>query len=662
MAWTDPSTAENQPGSGKWRDAETRSLPAWPALGQPGWAETQEQDGPVRGRSAEISIGKTSTFSIAGGKAAKLEVFTLTLGGETIELLPLKTWIQLDRYKWTIRGKLPAEPPGLEIALDHIKMAGETVGFNDPQGPEKLGRLFNDWLFFERETLELARKKAHPQPMWTAPNPSAQAPPPPLRFRVEVDKRGQVHVHCVQGKDTLASIGLSVAGFSSLFRQGLMRKPRTLVTGALHDWVEVDGVLYSFEKGGNDAAGLEQALNARYVPVSSSGPAKEVVIFVNAASSTGFDIQFPVMVGGVPDRHRHHLNEESLELLQDPEHCGLLNREVIIRLTPPSLVFKQKTPDGGEQHFPWRQENVVSFTDEEGHQTTIPLTQPLNLMQLSAAELTAVFNHPAINRHTQAVSPSFLASEPQPKPVVPDPVTHPQPLDLSPTPPCGHEAIPGIHKPGARRSEPDPAAPAAATEPSHKPVESSRPLPNLWLKGILYQPMLEHKWLACLTYSRMAERFGNSTEGKFGPGACWFISLGALEDISAPLFRGIFLTEKGSLGFLNEGHMARFCSGVAFVGTQSSAFEGIQIDLVAVGLRSPECVVFIVSDDYLAKFAVPETTMTEVLNGLQEHGAILMSVAETLASLEPVEIVWIVPQNQPDPKDPEALELTRLPS
>ena len=74
-------------------------------------------------------------------------------------------------------------------------------------------------------------------------------------------------------------------------------------------------------------------------------------------------------------------------------------------------------------------------------------------------------------------------------------------------------------------------------------------MPNLWLKEILAQPALPPDWFSVLAYSKMAERFGNSNEGKFGPCECWFISLGESEDIADPAFMGIFITEKGSLGF-----------------------------------------------------------------------------------------------------------------
>ena len=58
----------------------------------------------------------------------------MTLGGETIELLPLRNWSQLDVYKWGPRGKLPGTPAGLEITFDHVKVTGETVLISDPEG------------------------------------------------------------------------------------------------------------------------------------------------------------------------------------------------------------------------------------------------------------------------------------------------------------------------------------------------------------------------------------------------------------------------------------------------------------------------------------------------------------------------------------------------
>ena len=209
---------------------------------------------------------------------------------------------------------------------------------------------------------------------------------------------------------------------------------------------------------------------------------------------------------------------------------------------------------------------------------------------------------------------------------------------------------------------PDSAPKPAAAGTGLKPVEVATPLPNLWLAEVLAQPAHHHEWFACLAYRKMAEWFGNSGQGEFGPCDCWFISLGESEDIADPAFKGIFITEKGSLGFLNEGQMARFYHRIAFVGPQQSALEGIQVDLVAVGLDARQRLVFILSDNYRAQFGVQQATVTEVLNRLSESGAVIMSVRETLASPEPLEVVWTVPAAQPDPSSPEAQENRRAPA
>ena len=670
MNWTNSPAAENGPGHSGRPGEEIYLFPGPPAPHQPSQAAAHPESSLAPGKPLEIRISKCLAFAAVGGNATELEVFTLTMGGETIELLPLKNWSQLDHYKWAVRGKLPAEPAGLEIAPDHVKLTGGTVAIKDPAGCVKLEHLFNDWLRFERETLALARKKAHPQPLPTALEPSAQPGSQRLRFRVEVDKRAQVHIHCVQGKETLASVGLSIAGFSSLHQQGLMRKPHALATGALHDWVELDGELCSFEKGRSDAARLEQILNERYVPEAAVGRGKEVVVFQNTASPTGFDIQFPVMVGGMPDNHRHQLNDHSLELLQDADHCGLLRKGIIIKLIPPNLVFKQKTPDGGEQYLPWSPENTVTMTDEEGHQKALLLSQPLNLLRLSAEELTAVFNHPAINQHAKAAPPPGAASAPPPKPAAPGPVAQapPQPVPPAP-PPLQQEPVPDVRIPGPVLTPPKAMAPALKSEPkpapaesSPKPIEPPRPLPNLWLKEVLAQPALPPDWFSVLVYTMVAGRFGKSNGGKFGPSACWFVSMGESEDIADPAFKGMFITEKGSLGFLNEGQMARFYNGIAFLGPQESALEGIQVKLVAVGLDVQERVVFVLSDNYRAQFGVQEVTVASVVNGLRECGAVIMSVRETTASTDPLEVVWTAPTEQSDPSSPEARESTRQPA
>jgi len=47
-------------------------------------------------KSLEIRIGKEVTSIEENGKQVDVEVFTMTLGNETIKLLPLRNWGQLD--------------------------------------------------------------------------------------------------------------------------------------------------------------------------------------------------------------------------------------------------------------------------------------------------------------------------------------------------------------------------------------------------------------------------------------------------------------------------------------------------------------------------------------------------------------------------------------
>lgn len=630
-------------------------------------------------RGTEINVLKRLIADAdTEGVAPDSEVFTLALADETIELLPFKSWAQLDRHKWTARGKLPTEPPGLEIAPDHVKIMGQTVAIADPAGCAKLKQLFSDWL--KREEQESVRRRTH-QPLSAPSAVSHPTPSQTRRFIVEVDKRGQVHIHFMSGKEPVASIGLTVAGFNSLCQQGFLLKPRQVQIGALHDWVQLDEDFFSFEKGKNDARRLEQVLNQKYLPTTSAGAGKEVLIFLNPASSTGFDIQFPVLIAGMPHNHRHHLNTESLEQLQDPIRCGLLHHRIIVKLIPPSIVFKQKTADGGEQYLPTGTENLVNIQDSSGPLKTIDLSQPLNLLRLSAAELTAVFNHPSVNRHAQAAPTPPISGEVSTGQLQAAPAPSAEPVKFierqtqsgpvagttagqvesgskqigasvnqseSAPVPVGDQGGAGISKPGQGQV----ATPLSV-------VEMAEPPPNVWLKEILLQPCLRHDWLACLVYSKIAGRFANSSKGRLGPLTCWFVCLTDCDDPEASDFKGIFLTEKGGLGYLDQGFMARFNNGVAFIGPPDSPLEGVRVQLLAVGLDAGDRFVFVVNDEYRANFGVPSTALDEMLNRMAARGALLWSIPETLASRVRLEVVWTAPAAQPNPNDPQAIEHIR---
>ena len=627
-------------------------------------SETQTQAPPQSAPRDAITIGKTMMLSESGKEAG---MFTMTLGGETIDLLPLRNWGQLDVHKWGPRGRLPGTPAGLEITLDHVKVAGETVLTNDPHGATKLQRLLNEWLALEKGTFELAQKRA--QPKRTSVDQEAAQRPANLipRFQVEVDKKGQVHVNCLLGKETLATIGLNPPGFSSLINQGLMHKPHSIKVGALHDWVELDGELYSFENGKNDASKLEKALNDRYISTAALGQGKDVIVFPNAASSTGFDIQFAAKVGGTADRHRRPLDEETLVLLQDADKWGLLPKDLVIKLSRPNLIFKRKTLDGGERYLNQRPENTINVMGDDGDLTIIDLSKPVNYLHLSAVELTAVFNHPAINQHGKVAPQPSRPSEQLGQPQVSVAPTAP-PLPVAPAiavPPSTIETksftIPEPQPEVVRTAEPAELVilkPGGGGPPALE-VQEARPLPNAWLQAILGQNPIQYDWFARLAYSKMAEHFGNSTEGYFGPIPCWACSLGEVEDIADPAFRGIFLTQKGGLGYLNQGHKARFRNEVAFVGTLEATIEGIGVKLAALATDSEQRIVFIVTEGYRTKFGVPEQTVVQELACLRTFGALVMSVSEVMHGSEPLEVVWSVPAEQEDLSDPQALESLR---
>ena len=671
-------------------------------LGQPPQRSVRSSSPETSSRpQREISIGKKRLLNQENGQETESEVFTMSLGGETIELLPLRNWGQLDTHKWAVRGKLPGTPAGLDVALDHVKMLGESASIKEPDGCTKLEALFNDWLALERENQELARKKAQPKQRSAAAVSSGPQEPQGARFCVEHDKQGQVRIRYLQGKESVAEIGLNLPGFSGLFRQGLMRKPRKMQVGVLHDWVELDGELFSFEKGKNDAAKLEHRLNEKYLPEAAVGRGKSVVLFANAASSTGFDIQFPVSQAGVMESRRRPLNEETLALLQEPIACGLLHKGIVIKLTRPNLVFKQKTPDGGERYLERSAENTVTVTSDDGAQKAIDLSQPVSYFRLSPIELTAVFNHPAINRHSQAAPPTAEAAAglkqaappqtahepvgaavsaaappsteetPRPRPSEPAREEAPSappapaivsapPSDFGPSDFGFHSAPPEpVSAETAPSAPPSKDAPEPAADKGIPPAVPAQPSPNAWLEKVLTQPPIRHDWLACMVFNKIVERFGNSRDGTLGLSRCWSVALDETEDIADPAFKGIFLTEKHGLGFMCREQMARFNHGVAFLGTQESAIQGIGVGLLGAGFDIHQRLVLVITDDYRKKFGVPEQALAQELGRLAECGAVILSAKELLQSQHPIEVLWTVPAEQENSENPQTTESIR---
>lgn len=344
----------------------------------------------------DIRIGKTVTArETAAGVVA--EVFTMSIGNETIPLLPLKNWSQLDIFKWRARGLLPGTPAGLEVTTDGVRIGGEKVSTWDADGCERLQKAFNEWLAVERQGLELAKAKAQAQ---------AQPPAAPLpndedtvHFQLDFGNAAQPRLKCMEGNKLVKMVALNQQGLNALFEESLMRKPQSIKFGALHDWIEIDGQLFRFKDGA--AAELERILNERYVFIPDDDGAQDVLVSPNPASPTGFDIQFPASPNGLVETRKRHLVEESIDLLQDPKRCRVLRKETIAKLTPPYLVFKRKTADGGEAYLEPGPDTMVFTTSDDGQPKSIDLSKSVNLLELGSRELTAVFNHPAVNRRAR---------------------------------------------------------------------------------------------------------------------------------------------------------------------------------------------------------------------------------------------------------------------
>jgi hypothetical protein len=401
------------------------------------------------------------------------------------------------------------------------------------------------------------------------------------------------------------------------------------------------------------------------------------------------------------------LNEETLDLLQSPEKCGLVPKDLVIKLSRPNLIFKRKTTDGGERHLEEGPGSVVTVIGDEGEVIVIDLTKPVNYLRLSAVELTSVFNHPTINPRGQAAPEPAraIAVTGQAQAVAPPPAERPMPPSVTmpssrtevtpveppgaklevvlptkpvkpglPEPPSDRDGGPLsaleaerapkageglVHGPDARREAIGAPPKTSGGESAIRPAQAIRPLPNLWLKSVLSHVSLRQDWFSFLVYRKLAEHFGNSAESFFGPFPCWVCSLGTVEDISDPAFRGVFLTQRGWLGYLNQGQLVRFHNEVAFLGTLESAIEGIGVSLVAAGTDSQQRIVFMVSENYRTKFGLPELTVAQELARLRKSGASVLSVNEVLQSPDPIEVVWTVPVHQEDPSEPQAMEDVR---
>lgn len=293
--------------------------------------------------------------------------FTLQVGHETVTLAPGKSWTRVDEFKWVTRGLLEA-PQSFHVEADGtVDINGEKIGLADPDAVLRLEREIN------KHHAPVARREPRPAGGLGAGaarpggSPASRTP----HFRVKLDHFGHLAIECTRGAERVET---GVKGLLSLVHSGLLIAPRQFHVDPLHRGVELDGSWFETSEAG--ARQLEEALNASYVPKVSAEADSAIEIRENPAAATGFDIQFATTHSGARIEVKGHLSQEKLDWLQDPAKCDLLRPGIILRLSPPKLLFRRRRPDGGEEH--------------------IPELEDLEYRRVSARQLQAALNHPAI--------------------------------------------------------------------------------------------------------------------------------------------------------------------------------------------------------------------------------------------------------------------------
>src|SRR5439155_3691126 len=153
-------------------------------------------------------------------------------------------------------------------------------------------------------------------------------------------------------------------------------KPDSLHLDPLQRGIEIDGARFESSEAG--ARQLQETLNARYAPTLNAGQEGAVEFRENPASPTGFDIHFVTFRVGARFDVKGHLNQEQLEILQNPAKCDLLQHGVVLRLSPPHLLVRRKRSDGGEAR--------------------IPEMPDIDYLRVTCWQLEQFFNYPLIRR------------------------------------------------------------------------------------------------------------------------------------------------------------------------------------------------------------------------------------------------------------------------
>lgn len=304
--------------------------------------------------------------------------FTLTLGRETLFLDPGLPWIKADTYKWVTRG-LIEQPQSFHVHADGtVEINGEKLGLDTPDATSRL------------ET-EINKHHDLPTPAPTELRQTAAVSPTPHRpvsdrvvFHVKLDRFGHLAIECFAGEE---KTGTGLRGLPSLVHNGLMLPPGQFHVDPLQRHVEIDGVRFECSEAG--AHELEAALNARYAPKLADSSETPIEVRENPASPSGFDLRFVTTHAGARFEVKGHLDQEKLDILQDPAKSNLLKPGMLLRLVPPLLFARRRRPDGGEER--------------------VPELPDLDYLRATGPQLKEFLNHPLLRRSAGPVSNAAAA-------------------------------------------------------------------------------------------------------------------------------------------------------------------------------------------------------------------------------------------------------------
>lgn len=298
--------------------------------------------------------------------AGQPRAFTLSLDRERIVLDPVTSWGKADTFKWVTRG-LIEQPQSFHVYPDGtVEINGEKISPHDADGTARLEHEIN---------------KHHELP--TGPKLAADLTPQKLaaqrhasdrvEFRAKLDHFGHLQIECFAGEERTVT---GLRGLPSLMQNGLMLKPAAFHVDPMQRHVEIDGVRFECNDAG--VRSLEAALNARYAPKLKDPGETPVEIRENPASPSGFDVRFVTVHAGARFEIKGHLDQEKLDILQDPAKCNLLKPGILFRLVPPFLLVRRRRPDGGEER--------------------VPELRDLEYLRATPVELQQLFNHPLVRR------------------------------------------------------------------------------------------------------------------------------------------------------------------------------------------------------------------------------------------------------------------------